>query len=97
MNIVSRKMDLNKIPTLKTIYWKVTDGYVVVDSSKGHFILNNSSSLVWRCIDGCKTISDIINEIYEWNIGSQKMFEHAGFQKFSKKDEGYCYRIDLSK
>ena len=38
-----------------------------------------------------------INEIYEWNIGSQKMFEHAGFQKFSKKDEGYCYRIDLSK
>ena len=65
MNIVSRKMDLNKIPALKTIYWKVTDGYVVVDSSKGHFILNNSSSLVWRCIDGCKTISDIINEIYE--------------------------------
>lgn len=58
-------MDLNKIPTLKTIYWKVTDGYVVVDSPKGHFILNDSSSLIWKCIDGCKTISDIIKEIYE--------------------------------
>lgn len=58
-------MELDKIPTLKTICWKVTDGYVVVETSKGQFILNDTSSVIWRCIDGCKTISDIIKEIYE--------------------------------
>ncbi|TGY89438.1 PqqD family protein [Petralouisia muris] len=57
-------MEINKIPTLKTICWKITDGYVIVDSARGHFILNDTSSIVWKCIDGRKTVADIIREIH---------------------------------
>ncbi|PXV93716.1 coenzyme PQQ synthesis protein D (PqqD) [Lachnotalea glycerini] len=58
-------MDMSKIPILKTIAWKVSDGYVVIDSYKGQLMLNETSSLIWKEIDGNKTIAKIIEELYE--------------------------------
>jgi|GEM_PF-1830279 len=56
-------MDLTKIPIFKTLAWKVNDGYVVVESITGQLLLNETSSIIWRIIDGNKSMIDIINEL----------------------------------
>lgn len=36
-----------------------------------------------------------VNEIYKYNIGSQKMFEGVGFKKYEETEEGYRYKLNL--
>lgn len=38
-----------------------------------------------------------VNEIYFYNIASQKTFEKAGFKKHKEKETGYSYKIKLQK
>ena len=37
----------------------------------------------------------MVNEIYEYNIGSQKLFEGIGFQKYEETENGYRYKLNL--
>jgi len=37
-----------------------------------------------------------VNEIYSYNIGSQKLFEGVGFEKYEQTVNGYCYCLDLN-
>ena len=36
-----------------------------------------------------------VNEIYSYNIGSQKTFEKAGFKKYKETEDGYSYVLRL--
>jgi len=36
-----------------------------------------------------------VREIYKYNIGSQKLFESVGFQKYEETKKGYRYKLDL--
>lgn len=36
-----------------------------------------------------------VKEIYEYNVGSQKLFEGVGFMKYEKTEKGYKYRLNL--
>jgi RimJ/RimL family protein N-acetyltransferase len=36
-----------------------------------------------------------ISEIYDYNIGSQALFEKAGFRKYQKTEQGYRYQLEL--
>ena len=36
-----------------------------------------------------------VNEIYHYNIGSRKCFEHAGFRVSETTDEGVCMVLEL--
>lgn len=38
----------------------------------------------------------LVHEIYEYNIGSRKMFESVGFCIFETTDKGHSYRLDLT-
>lgn len=38
----------------------------------------------------------LIDEIYDYNIGSRKMFESVGFYSFEAKGKGHRYRLDLA-
>nr|WP_243151896.1 GNAT family protein [Clostridium senegalense] len=38
-----------------------------------------------------------VNEIYHYNIGSQKLFEGVGFKKYEQTIKGYRYCLDLNK
>ena len=38
-----------------------------------------------------------VNEIYNYNIGSQKLFEGIGFKKYEETIKGYRYRLELNK
>lgn len=37
-----------------------------------------------------------VNEIYSYNIASQRAFEKAGFKKYKEKDTGYSYELKLN-
>lgn len=36
-----------------------------------------------------------VKEIYEYNKGSQKLFEGVGFKKYEKTEKGYKYKLNL--
>lgn len=36
-----------------------------------------------------------VKEIYQYNIGSQKLFEGVGFSKYEKTEKGYRYKLNL--
>lgn len=36
-----------------------------------------------------------VNEIYTYNIASQRTFEKAGFEKYKENSKGYSYKIKL--
>ncbi|BCN30908.1 GNAT family N-acetyltransferase [Anaeromicropila herbilytica] len=36
-----------------------------------------------------------VHEVYNYNIGSQKLFESVGFKKYKTTPSGYRYRLDL--
>lgn len=38
-----------------------------------------------------------VNEIYNYNIGSQKLFEGIGFEKYEKTTKGHRYSLELNK
>jgi RimJ/RimL family protein N-acetyltransferase len=38
----------------------------------------------------------VINEIYRYNIGSQKLFESVGFKKYEETESGYKYKLNLT-
>lgn len=38
-----------------------------------------------------------VKEIYNYNIGSQKLFEGIGFKKYEETTNGYRYSLDLNK
>lgn len=37
-----------------------------------------------------------VNEIYDYNIGSQKLFQGVGFKKYEQTAKGYRYCLDLN-
>ena len=37
-----------------------------------------------------------VNEIYDFNIGSRKCFEKAGFQVYEKTTDGHRYRLEMN-
>ena len=37
-----------------------------------------------------------VNEIYKYNITSQKLFESVGFRKYEETDKGYRYKLNLA-
>lgn len=37
-----------------------------------------------------------VNEVYRYNIGSQKLFEGIGFQKYEETECGYRYQLNLT-
>lgn len=36
-----------------------------------------------------------VREIYDYNVGSQRVFESVGFEKYEKTNKGYSYRLQL--
>ncbi|MBF0716200.1 GNAT family N-acetyltransferase [Gemelliphila palaticanis] len=36
-----------------------------------------------------------VEEIYDWNIGSIKLFTGLGFKKYKKTNKGYSYKLLL--
>jgi len=36
-----------------------------------------------------------VKEIYKYNIGSQKLFESVGFQKYEETKQGYSYKLNI--
>lgn len=37
-----------------------------------------------------------VREIYDYNVGSQRLFESVGFRKYEKTEKGYSYRLKLN-
>lgn len=37
----------------------------------------------------------MVNEIYKYNIGSQKLFEGVGFEKYEETERGYRYKLNF--
>ena len=35
----------------------------------------------------------LVEEIYDWNLGSRKLFEKCGFEAVEKKKKGWSYRL----
>lgn len=38
----------------------------------------------------------LVEEIYDWNIGSRKLFEKCGFEAVDKTDKGWSYKRKLT-
>lgn len=59
-------MELNKDNIVETrVIWKLEKNYVVTEKKGNKVILNDTASIVWRKIDGFKTIQDIINDMID--------------------------------
>lgn len=58
-------MNHNVVPEIVIITWEESNGNVVIKRLEKKIILNYSASIVWKCIDGTKSIDDIISMIYE--------------------------------
>ncbi|GKX32163.1 hypothetical protein SH1V18_46430 [Vallitalea longa] len=58
-------MNLEKIPQSKTLNWQVKGGYVLINALSGKLMMNETSSLIWRKIDGSLSIQEIIEEIFQ--------------------------------
>ncbi len=37
----------------------------------------------------------LVDEIYAYNLGSQRMFESVGFRRYAETEKGYRYRLEL--
>ncbi|HFU4117616.1 TPA: GNAT family N-acetyltransferase [Streptococcus suis] len=37
----------------------------------------------------------LVEEIYDWNLGSRKLFEKCGFEAVEKKKNGWSYRLTV--
>lgn len=58
-------MDFQKIPESKTLNWKVSDKYVQIDVVQSKLLLNETSSIIWKKIDGHTSVGEIIEKLYE--------------------------------
>jgi RimJ/RimL family protein N-acetyltransferase len=77
-------------------FWKEDMPIVIGD---GRYRGRKIGSLVINAlIDRAKEIGYealYIGEIYDYNIGSQALFEKAGFKKHQKTEQGYRYQLVL--
>lgn len=58
-------MDLNKVPEIKTLFWKAVDDCIMVQGEKEKFLFNTSAKAVWEKINGVDSVSEIVDKMYE--------------------------------
>lgn len=55
---------LNKIPIKTNSFWYKTDSGIVIIGLHPDYILNRTSSIIWKFIDNETNISEIVNRIH---------------------------------
>ena len=72
-NILKRREDI--------VFRKIEDSYVLIPMTASAeeveylFNLNEIGSAIWEKIDGCKSIQDILNELFSEYEGDRKTIE----------------------
>lgn len=103
---------LNKQGELYFIEYKICDTYIeigdvtfseedmpIVIGNKDYRGYGIGKKVVLKLIERGKDLGYkklFVNEIYDYNIGSQKLFEGVGFEKYEQTIKGYRYCLDLS-
>ncbi|MGL5752508.1 MAG: GNAT family N-acetyltransferase [Paraclostridium sp.] len=103
---------LNQQGELYFIEYKICDKYVeigdvtfsaedmpIVIGNKSYRGYGIGKKVVLKLIERGKELGYkklFVNEIYNYNIGSQKLFESVGFKKYEKTIKGYRYSLDLT-
>ena len=95
------------------IEYKVNDRYIeigdvtfskedipIVIGNKEYRGLGIGKKVVLKLIERGKALGYtklFVKEIYNYNIGSQKLFEGIGFKKYEETPKGYRYSLELNK
>ncbi|SCK04412.1 Uncharacterised protein [uncultured Clostridium sp.] len=76
------------------------DDMPIVIGDKRYRGLGIGKRVVFKLIERGKSLGYtklFVNEIYRFNIGSQRLFEGAGFKKYEETIKGYRYSLVLNK
>ena len=67
MLVRKEKVAMNKelMPEIIVLIWSEEDGNICVQLGTEKIVLNKTASIVWKYIDGFKSVGEIIQEIFE--------------------------------
>ncbi|MCK3942514.1 GNAT family N-acetyltransferase [Streptococcus suis] len=74
------------------------DDFAIAIGDKRYWKKGIGTKVLQRMIDRARELGFVeilVEEIYDWNTGSRKLFEKCGFEAVEKKKKGWSYKKNL--
>lgn len=74
------------------------DDFAIAIGDKRYWKKGIGTKVLQRMIDRAREVGFVeilVEEIYDWNTGSRKLFEKCGFEAVEKKKKGWSYKKNL--
>lgn len=71
------------------------DDFAISIGDKRYWQKGVGSKVLQRMVDRARELGFVeilVEEIYDWNLGSRKLFEKCGFEAVNKKEKGWSYK-----
>ena len=74
------------------------DDFAIAIGDKRYWKKRIGTKVLHRMIERAREVGleeILVEEIYDWNLGSRKLFEKCGFEVVEKTQKGWSYRLTL--
>ncbi|HEM4246939.1 GNAT family N-acetyltransferase [Streptococcus suis] len=74
------------------------DDFAIAIGDKRYWKKGIGTKVLQRMIERARELGFVeilVEEIYDWNTGSRKLFEKCGFEAVEKKKKGWSYRLTV--
>lgn len=74
------------------------DDFAIAIGDKRYWKKGIGTKVLHRMIERARDVGleeILVEEIYDWNTGSRKLFEKCGFEAVEKKKKGWSYRLTV--
>lgn len=74
------------------------DDFAIAIGDKRYWNKGIGTKVLQRMIERAREVGleeILVEEIYDWNTGSRKLFEKCGFEAVEKKKKGWSYRLTV--
>ncbi|HFI2692569.1 TPA: GNAT family N-acetyltransferase [Streptococcus suis] len=75
-----------------------TDDFAIAIGDKRYWKKGIGTKVLHRMIERAREVGleeILVEEIYDWNTGSRKLFEKCGFEAVEKTKKGWSYRLTV--
>ncbi|HFI0042999.1 TPA: GNAT family N-acetyltransferase [Streptococcus suis] len=74
------------------------DDFAIAIGDKQYWNKGIGTKVLQRMVERAREVGleeILVEEIYDWNTGSRKLFEKCGFEAVEKKKKGWSYRLTV--
>ncbi|HFU4078522.1 TPA: GNAT family N-acetyltransferase [Streptococcus suis] len=74
------------------------DDFAIAIGDKRYWNKGIGTKVLQRMVERARELGFVeilVEEIYDWNLGSRKLFEKCGFEVVEKTQKGWSYRLTL--